>query len=190
MKPCTTARYDMLLVQQMCTTDFSAWWPVFHGAVCFVPSCVDWSWSLSACFSQMDRYCIVSTRQARTANQEPTSTKGNLAYASQLVWLVQVTACLAAAVVHVAQLPAKLNQVIQPLMAALRKEPHQPFQRVAAQALAKLMLLCIARQPCPNDRVIKNACALVHQENGAMISEDSADVPGPVQSPAAKVSHT
>ena len=118
------------------------------------------------------------------------STKGKVTVAIQAVWLVQVTACLAAAVVHVAQLPAKLNQVIQPLMAALRKEPHHPFQRVAAQALAKLMLLCIARQPCPNDRVIRNACALVHQENGSMMSEGSADVPGPVQSPAAKVSHT
>ncbi|KAA6421342.1 MAG: hypothetical protein FRX49_08620 [Trebouxia sp. A1-2] len=104
----------------------------------------------------------------------------------EAMYYCTVTACLAAATVHVAQLPAKLNQVIQPLMAALRKEPHQPFQRVAAQALAKLMLLCIARQPCPNDRVIKNACALVHQENGSMTPEGSADVSGPVHSPAAK----
>ena len=103
---------------------------------------------------------------------------------------MQVTACMAAAVVHLAKLPPKLNQVIQPLMASLRKEPHPPFQRLAAQALAKLMLLCIARQPCPNDRVIKNACALACQE--APLVPDSAS-PGSyeaaqMQSPAAKAS--
>lgn len=96
---------------------------------------------------------------------------------------------MAAAVVHLAQLPPKLNHVIQPLMAALRKEPHPPFQRVAAEALAKLMLLCITRQPCPNDRVIKNACALAHQEPPAALSDESADV-APMQPPAAKVGWT
>ena len=59
---------------------------------------------------------------------------------------------MAAAVVQLAKLPAKLNQVIQPLMAALRREAQEPFQTAAAQALAHLMLLCLHRQPCPNDR--------------------------------------
>ena len=102
---------------------------------------------------------------------------------------------MAAAVVHLAQLPPKLNQVIQPLMASLRKEPHPPFQRVAAQALAKLMLLCIARQPCPNDRVIKNACALACQETPIMPDPQDQDPPSldsdgaaRMQKPAAKAS--
>ena len=102
---------------------------------------------------------------------------------------------MAAAVVHLAQLPPKLNQVIQPLMASLRKEPNPPFQRVAAEALAKLMLLCIARQPCPNDRVIKNACVLACQEVPTLPASQDQD-PSPagsgaavlMQSPAAKAS--
>ena len=105
--------------------------------------------------------------------------------------LVQVTACMAAAVVHLAQLPPRLNQLIQPLMASLRKEPQPPFQRVAAQALARLMLLCIARQPCPNDRVIKNACALACQEAALTASPQDGNAPGSdsaSQSAAAKVS--
>lgn len=111
----------------------------------------------------------------------------------QLCWRAQVTACLAAAVVHLAQLPPKLNQVIQPLMASLRKEPHPPFQRVAAEALAQLMLLCIARQPCPNDRVIRNACVLACQEMPPLPApEDSpplgSEATALVQSPAATAS--
>ena len=108
---------------------------------------------------------------------------------------MQVTACMAAAVVHLAQLPPKLNQVIQPLMASLRKEPNPPFQRVAAQALAKLMLLCIARHPCPNDRVIKNACALACQDAPLLpVSQDQdltpleSDRAACLQTPAAKAS--
>ena len=94
---------------------------------------------------------------------------------------------------HLAQLPPKLNQVIQPLMASLRKEPHPPFQRVAAEALAQLMLLCIARRPCPNDRVIKNACALACQEMPPLPAQQDGSPLGPegaahVQSPAAKAS--
>lgn len=100
---------------------------------------------------------------------------------------------MAAAVVHLAKLPPKLNQLIQPMMASLRKEPHPPFQRLAAEALAKLMLLCIARQPCPNDRVIKNACALACQETPPVLASQDSALPGPdvvaqMQSPAAKAS--
>ena len=66
MKPCITARYEKLLVQQMRTTDFTAWLIPFQGALCLVPLGVCWSWIPSACSLQMDRYCIVSTRQCGT----------------------------------------------------------------------------------------------------------------------------
>lgn len=66
MKPCITARYVTLLVQQMRTTDFTTWLIPFQGALCFVFLGVCWSWIPSACSLQMDRYCIVSTRQCGT----------------------------------------------------------------------------------------------------------------------------
>jgi hypothetical protein len=68
---------------------------------------------------------------------------------------------LASAVVAGGRLPAKLNCVLQNLMAGLRKEPVRELQDVAAQALAELMAGCAARQPCPNDKLVKNLCGML-----------------------------
>ena len=45
-------------------------------------------------------------------------------------------------------------------MTALRKEPEPQLQQVSATALAELMSLCTARAPCPNDKLIRNICAM------------------------------
>ena len=50
------------------------------------------------------------------------------------------------------QLPAKLNAVVQPLMAALRREPEPALRAVAAEAAAELVAQCVSRQPSPNER--------------------------------------
>ena len=45
-------------------------------------------------------------------------------------------------------------------MTVLRKEPEPQLQQVSATALAELMSLCTARAPCPNDKLIRNICAM------------------------------
>ncbi|KAF5829236.1 P-loop containing nucleoside triphosphate hydrolase protein [Dunaliella salina] len=69
-------------------------------------------------------------------------------------------ACCAAAVVHCGCLPPKLNQVIQPLMAAVRKEPEPEIQEVCASALAELIAACTTRSPSPNDKLVRNVCGM------------------------------
>ena len=85
------------------------------------------------------------------------STAGALS-ASEAMLHTHVCAARAAAVVHLSsvgpplQLPAKLNTIIQPLVAAVRREPVAALQDVAAAALAALALLAADRTPSPNDK--------------------------------------
>ncbi|CAK9182005.1 unnamed protein product [Ilex paraguariensis] len=73
---------------------------------------------------------------------------------------VAVSALLAAAVVWMSELPAKLNPIILPLMASVKREQEEILQNKAAEALAELIYHCIARKPGPNDKLIKNLCSL------------------------------
>lgn len=56
-------------------------------------------------------------------------------------------------------LPPKLNSIIQPLMAAVRREPEAMLRDRAAKALALLALGCTSRQPSPTGKIIKNVCS-------------------------------
>lgn len=71
-----------------------------------------------------------------------------------------VSALVAAAVVWMSELPSRLNPVILPLMAAVKREQEEILQQKAAEALAELIFYCIGRKPCPNDKLIKNLCSL------------------------------
>ncbi|XP_008796296.2 TATA-binding protein-associated factor BTAF1 [Phoenix dactylifera] len=73
---------------------------------------------------------------------------------------VTVSALVAAAVVWMSELPTRLNPVILPLMAAVKREQEEILQQKAAEALAELIFHCIGRKPCPNDKLIKNLCSL------------------------------
>ncbi|KAG6504315.1 hypothetical protein ZIOFF_036646 [Zingiber officinale] len=73
---------------------------------------------------------------------------------------VTVTALVAAAVVWMSQLPSRLNPIILPLMAAVKREQEELLQEKAAEALAELIFQCIGRKPSPNDKLIKNLCSL------------------------------
>eukprot|EP01018_Ginkgo_biloba_P007683 Gb_19667 [translate_table: standard] len=73
---------------------------------------------------------------------------------------VSVTALMSGAVVWMVELPGKLNPVIQPLMAALKREQEEVLQQKAAEALAEIISQCVGRKPGPNDRLIKNLCSL------------------------------
>ncbi|KAL0330080.1 UNVERIFIED_CONTAM: TATA-binding protein-associated factor BTAF1 [Sesamum radiatum] len=71
-----------------------------------------------------------------------------------------VSALLAAAVVWMSELPAKLNPIILPLMSSIKREQEEILQNKAAEALAELIHHCIERKPGPNDKLIKNLCSL------------------------------
>ncbi|XP_031131067.1 TATA-binding protein-associated factor BTAF1 [Ipomoea triloba] len=73
---------------------------------------------------------------------------------------VTVSALLAAAVVWMSNLPAKLNPIILPLMASIKREQEEILQSKAAEALAELIYCCMGRKPGPNDKLIKNLCSL------------------------------
>ncbi|KAL8521551.1 hypothetical protein ACS0TY_011900 [Phlomoides rotata] len=73
---------------------------------------------------------------------------------------VTVSALLAAAVVWMSELPAKLNPVILPLMSSIKREQEEILQNKAAESLAELIYHCIERKPGPNDKLIKNLCTL------------------------------
>ncbi|KAF5725765.1 DNA binding ATP binding nucleic acid bindin isoform 1 [Tripterygium wilfordii] len=73
---------------------------------------------------------------------------------------VTVTALVAAAVVWMSELPTRLNPIILPLMASIKREQEQVLQQKAAEALAELIFHCTTRKPGPNDKLIKNICSL------------------------------
>lgn len=73
---------------------------------------------------------------------------------------VTVSSLIAAAVVWMSGLPTKLNPIILPLMASIKREQEEILQQKAAEALAELISHCIARRPGPNDKLIKNVCSL------------------------------
>ncbi|KAK6782737.1 hypothetical protein RDI58_020533 [Solanum bulbocastanum] len=73
---------------------------------------------------------------------------------------VTVSSLLAAAVVWMNELPVKLNPIILPLMASIKREQEEILQSKAAEALAELIYRCMGRKPGPNDKLVKNLCCL------------------------------
>ncbi|KAG8086577.1 hypothetical protein GUJ93_ZPchr0010g10708 [Zizania palustris] len=73
---------------------------------------------------------------------------------------VTVSSLVASAVVWMSGLPSKLNPVILPLMAAVKREQEEILQDKAADALAELIFSCVGRKPGPNDKLTKNLCTL------------------------------
>ncbi|XP_062180641.1 TATA-binding protein-associated factor BTAF1-like [Phragmites australis] len=73
---------------------------------------------------------------------------------------VTVSSLVASAVVWMSGLPGKLNPVILPLMAAIKREQEEILQDKAADALAELIFSCVGRKPGPNDKLTKNICTL------------------------------
>ncbi|GAB2283426.1 btaf1 RNA polymerase II, B-TFIID transcription factor-associated, 170kDa, variant 2 [Dionaea muscipula] len=73
---------------------------------------------------------------------------------------VTVSSLMAAAVVWMSDLPAKLNPIILPLMASIRREQEEILQDKAADALAELISYCVMRRPGPVEKLVKNICSL------------------------------
>lgn len=73
---------------------------------------------------------------------------------------VTVSSLMAAAIVWISDLPKRLNPIILPLMASLKREQEEILQQKAAEALAELIDDCIPRKPSPNEKLVKNLCSL------------------------------
>ncbi|CAD7702492.1 unnamed protein product [Ostreobium quekettii] len=91
------------------------------------------------------------------------------------------TACVAAAAIRCGSLPAKLNCIIQPLMGAIRKEPDALLQKLFAEALAELIIVCTKRKPSPA-KILRNVCTLacgdpMEVPSVSMDENDQADKP-------------
>ncbi|XP_068672856.1 TATA-binding protein-associated factor 172-like [Montipora foliosa] len=71
---------------------------------------------------------------------------------------IRVQASVASTLIFLNKLPLKLNPVIRPIMDSIKKEEQTVIQGRSAKALAKLLELCMARDPCPNPKIIKNLC--------------------------------
>jgi TATA-binding protein-associated factor len=69
-------------------------------------------------------------------------------------------ACAEALVLSNAEL-AKITPSISALTEVIKDEEDALLQQRAADALARFMHRCVARKPCPNDRILRNLCALV-----------------------------
>ncbi|KAL5706990.1 btaf1 RNA polymerase II [Ranunculus cassubicifolius] len=77
---------------------------------------------------------------------------------------VTVSSLVAAAVVWMSDLPAKVTPIILRLMASIKREKEEILQQKAAEALAELISNFIGR-PAPNDRLIKNLCSLTYADH-------------------------
>uniref|UniRef100_A0A0N8BMP5 TATA-binding protein-associated factor n=1 Tax=Daphnia magna TaxID=35525 RepID=A0A0N8BMP5_9CRUS len=66
---------------------------------------------------------------------------------------------LARAVVGFRILPVHtVNPVVKPLMDSIKMEDNEQLQEFAARSLARLLELCQFRNPCPNNKILKNSC--------------------------------
>ncbi|XP_072972272.1 TATA-binding protein-associated factor BTAF1 isoform X2 [Typha angustifolia] len=95
-----------------------------------------------------------------SAKQRLLSTSGYLKCVQNNLHIT-VSSLVAAAVVWMSELPSRLNPVILPLMAAVKREQEEMLQQKAAEALAELIFNCLGRKPGPNDKLIKNLCSLI-----------------------------
>lgn len=83
---------------------------------------------------------------------------------------VSVMSSMAAAIVDSGELPAKLNALIQPLVASIRRESDIFLQNLAAKALARLIWLVLDRVPSPSQKIIRNLCLFACSDREHMLS--------------------
>ncbi|XP_060582986.1 TATA-binding protein-associated factor 172-like [Ruditapes philippinarum] len=103
-----------------------------------------------------------------------------------MIYLTRVQSSLAKAVVSLDAIPEKLNPVIRPLMDCIKKEENIYIQRDGGKCVSGLLRKCLSRDPCPNNKVIKNLCAFLccdpsvtpvcTQTNNNSTSEASCDM--------------
>lgn len=78
-------------------------------------------------------------------------------------FVLGVLSLLASAIVQTskaleADLPSKLNHIIQPLIAGIRREKDEFLQGLVADSIAELVMLSRKRNPSPSSKIVKNLC--------------------------------
>lgn len=110
--------------------------------------------------------CKLKPKVAETLETRRKSIQGSVSQTScdhQLL-TVSTQAALAGATLTLRCLPEKLNPVIKPLMESIKREENQELQMLAARNLAELMLLCVERNTCPNNKIIANLCTFLRSD--------------------------
>ena len=120
---------------------------------------------------------VVNEENVRVAAQT-VQTTASVLQTREAVAKTSVAAALAAAVVYSKQLPAKLNSVIQPLIASVRREPEELLQEEAAKALAALAVATAPRTPSPTEKIVKNVCVFACGDPEAVPAASSPPVLG------------
>jgi TATA-binding protein-associated factor len=77
---------------------------------------------------------------------------------------IATQAALAGAVVNLKCLPEKLNPIVKPLMESIKREESEILQKMAARFLTHLLNQIVDRQPCPNNKIVSNLCALLKSD--------------------------
>nr|CAD7405891.1 unnamed protein product [Timema poppensis] len=80
---------------------------------------------------------------------------------NHLLLNISTQAALAGAVTMLRILPDKLNPVVKPLMESVKREDNEQLQELAAEHLARLVELCVERNPCPNAKIVSNLCTFL-----------------------------
>ena len=76
-------------------------------------------------------------------------------------------------------LPAKLNPLIQPLMASIRRERDDALQRVSSRAMVALLDAARSRVPSPCDKVVRNLVTMACGDADVMPREEEDDTARP-----------
>ncbi|XP_075232109.1 TATA-binding protein-associated factor 172-like isoform X2 [Lycorma delicatula] len=110
--------------------------------------------------------CKLKPKVAESLESRRKSIQGSVSQTSsdQQLLTVSTQAALAGATLMLRCLPEKLNPVIKPLMESIKREENQELQLFAAKNLAELMLLCVERNPCPNNKIIANLCTFLRSD--------------------------
>ncbi|KAJ8729896.1 hypothetical protein PYW07_016934 [Mythimna separata] len=101
---------------------------------------------------------VAQTLEERRKNLQ---TAVNLCTIEQGSLNVSVQAAIAGACANLHLLPEKLNPVVRPLMESIKKEPSEELQQNSADTLAALLSQLVAREPCPNNKVLINLKAFL-----------------------------
>ena len=97
------------------------------------------------------------------------------AAASEAAHHAACSGALAAAAIAMGGLPPKLNTVLQPLMACLRREARARLRVLAAAALADAAGLAADCDPCPNGKVVAAIVGMATSDPSTCPSPDAED---------------
>lgn len=96
-------------------------------------------------------------------------------------FVLAVSSLLASAAIQMSNilgksLPLKLNSIIQPLIAGIRREKDQFLQGMVAEYLAELVWISRNRNPSPSSKIIKNLCLFASADRSKILDAKKATI--------------